>query len=133
MADPSLTRSSLTVMGGPLDGTRLVLDDVVDEILIGSDVDCRLALDLPGVSPIHARIWVDLAGVEVRDTRSPRGIYVNDDRITDRTMLRDGDILWLGPPGDETSVMIHCRVVPPPDLGAAGPRHYYRAYWQGGA
>ena len=54
MADPSPTRSSLTVMGGPLDGTRLVLDDVVDEILIGSDADCRLALDLPGVSPIHA-------------------------------------------------------------------------------
>ena len=59
-------------MGGPLAGTCLVIDDAVDEILVGSDPDCRLSLDLPGVSPIHARVWRDLGGMTVYDTRSPR-------------------------------------------------------------
>lgn len=106
--------SSLTVLGGPLNGTRLVLDDLVDEILIGSDVDCRFCLDLPGVSPMHARIWMDLGGAKVYNTRSPRGLYVNDDPVGDEAPLKDGDVLWLGPPGDPESVMIQCRFAPPP-------------------
>jgi hypothetical protein len=61
-------------MGGPMAGTRLVIDDAVDEILVGADPDCRLSLDLPGVSPIHARVWRDLGGITVYDTRSPRGL-----------------------------------------------------------
>ena len=81
----------------------------MDEILIGSDTDCRLCLDLPGVSPIHARVWMDLDGVTVHDTHSPRGVYVNDDRVKGQAALRDRDILWLGAPGDEASVMIECR------------------------
>ena len=104
-------------MGGPLDGTRLDIDDAVDEILVGSDPDCRLCLDLPGVSPIHARIWRDLGGVTVYDTRSPRGVYVNDSRVTDQAALHDGDVLWLGEPGDPDSVMLQCRL---PEEGLLG-------------
>lgn len=112
--------ASLTVMAGPRAGTRLLIDQAVDEILIGSDPDCRLSLDLPGVSPIHARLWRDLAGMTVYDTRSPSGVYVNDDRVTDQAPLRDGDILWLGAPGDADSVMLQCRV-PPPQMAAPVP------------
>ena len=105
-------------MGGPMAGTRLVIDDAVDEILVGSDPDCRLSLDLPGVSPIHARVWRDLGGITVYDTRSPRGVYVNDARVTDQAALHDGDVLWLGPPGDDDSVMIQCRLPEESVLGA---------------
>ncbi len=108
----------LTVMGGPLAGTCLEIEDAVDEILVGSDPDCRLSLDLPGVSPIHARVWRDLGGITVYDTRSPRGLYVNDDRVVDQAALRDGDVLWLGPPGDPDSVMIQCRLPEDSFLGA---------------
>ena len=101
--------ASFTVRGGPLDGQRLDADEAVDEILIGSDSDCRFHLDAPGVSPIHARVWMDLDGVTVHDTHSPRGLYVNDDRVKGQARLRDRDILWLGAPGDESSVMIECR------------------------
>ena len=110
--------ASLTVMGGPMAGTCLVIDDAVDEILVGSDPDCRLSLDLPGVSPIHARVWRDLGGITVYDTRSPRGVYVNDQRVVDQAPLHDGDVLWLGAPGDADSVMIQCRLPEESILGA---------------
>jgi hypothetical protein len=80
----------------PLAGTRLDIDGSDDEILVGADPDCRLALDLPGVSPIHARLSQDQGELIVHDTRSPRGVYVNDTRVTGEAPLRDGDVLWLG-------------------------------------
>jgi len=106
---PSHAAASLTVLGGPLKGQQVLLEDAVDEILVGSDPDSRLYLDLPGVSPIHARIWLDLAGATVYDTRSARGVYINDSRVNGEARLSDGDILWLGPPGEAESVMIQFR------------------------
>src|SRR5260221_7732317 len=118
--DPSAP--ALTVMSGPLKGARLVLTDVVDEILIGSDPECRFCLDLPTVSPIHARLWLDLGGATIFDTRSPQGIYVNDARVEDQVPLQDGDVVWLGPPGDDGSVMIQCQLggLPAAPVAASG-------------
>ncbi len=115
MADPS-TSPRLTILGGPLSGRELTLDEAVDNILIGSDSSCRFHLDHPGVSPIHARLWVDWQGVTVYDTGAPEGVYLNDDRVPRSAPVRNGDILWLGPPGGDGVVMIQCRV--PPRVGA---------------
>jgi Meckel syndrome type 1 protein len=104
--------TSLTVLAGPLKGTRVVVEEAVDEVLIGSDAECRLALDVPGVSPLHARVWIDAQGATVHDTHSPRGVYVNDTRVEVEAPLADGDVLWLGPPGESGSVMIQFRQVP---------------------
>ena len=120
--------ATLTVLSGPLAGTRLDVEDIADDVLIGSDPDCRLALDLPGVSPIHARLSLDQGSLIVSDTRSPRGLYVNDTRVDGPMTLRDGDVIWLGTPGDDSSVMIQCRLPRPAAEGAAeaaaaaGPR-----------
>ena len=110
-------RPSLNVLSGPLAGRNFVLEDAVDNILIGSDASCQFVLDTPGVSPIHARLWVDLNGATVYDTNSPNGVYVNDDRVVKEAPVRNGDILWLGPPGEEGSVLIQC-ILPPPPAGA---------------
>src|SRR6185369_16430537 len=110
-------RPSLNVLSGPLEGRNFVLEDAVDNILIGSDASCQFVLDTPGVSPIHARLWVDLNGATVYDTNSPNGVYVNDDRVVKEAPVRNGDILWLGPPGEEGSVLIQC-ILPPPPAGA---------------
>lgn len=110
-------RSSLTVLGGPLNGKRVVVEDV-DEVLIGSDPGCKLHLDLPGVSPIHARFWRDLGGAKVYDTRSATGLYVNDDAITVEAPVRDGDVLWLGEPGSPESVMIQVHLAAPEPASA---------------
>ena len=106
------------MLSGPRAGTRLDIDGSDDEVLVGADPDCRLALDLPGVSPIHARLSLDQGELIVHDTRSPRGVYVNDTRVTGQATLRDGDVLWLGAPGEDESVMLQCRVSGGADLPA---------------
>jgi hypothetical protein len=112
MADPASKFPSLTVLGGEKAGTQFLIEETVDNILIGSDPSCRFCLSSPGVSPVHARIWVDENGLTLYDTHSPRGLYVNDDKVTGQTALHNGDIIWLGSPGDDQAVMIQCRVPP---------------------
>lgn len=107
--------TTFTVLGGALKGTRLVIDDAVDEVLIGSDSGCRLVLEVPGVSPLHARVWIDLQGATVHDTHSTRGVFINDARVDGEAPLGDGDVLWLGPPGEDESVMIQFRHAQPAD------------------
>jgi hypothetical protein len=114
-------RSSLKVLGGPLDGRELALPDDAGEVLIGEDPSCQLRLELPGLSPIHARLRREAAGTTVYEAGSPGPIYVNDDRVRGRAPLRNGDILWLGPPGDAQSVMIRCRLAPVSAISAADP------------
>lgn len=126
MAYASQPGSSLTILGGPLDGRSFSLGTAFEELLVGSDADCHVHIELPGVSPIHANLLVEGAGVTVRDTRSPFGLYVNDDPVTEPVALRDGDVLWLGPPGEPQSVMLLCRVVVqlpaiPPAPQSVGP------------
>ncbi|HSD67227.1 MAG TPA: FHA domain-containing protein, partial [Vicinamibacteria bacterium] len=112
MGDEKLRLVTLSVVGGPLDGRRHDPDDVVTEILIGSDPDCHLVVDRPGVSPIHARIWADLDESVVYDTHAPGGLYRNETRVEGQAPLRPGDVLWLGPPQDPESVCVQCRFEP---------------------
>src|SRR5688500_10479748 len=90
---------TLTLLGGPLSGQTFAFDEGVEGALIGSDPSCTFRIDLAGVSPIHARVKWDGNGLTVHDTQSPRGLYINDDRVETQAPLRNGDILWLGKPG----------------------------------
>ena len=122
MADPKLRLVALTVLGGALHGRRHNPDEVVTEILVGSDPDCHLVVDLPGVSPIHARIWADLDQSVVYETRAPRGLYVNTDRVEGQAPVGEGDVLWLGPPQEADSVCVQLHFEPwVEQLPAAGP------------
>jgi hypothetical protein len=98
--------TSLTVLGGTLHGKKLTIEDVVVEVLIGSDPDCHLHIDLPTVSPIHARLWIEPDDVTVYGTKSGPGVFVNFDRIDGDGKLRPGDLLWLGAPQAAGSVML---------------------------
>ncbi len=110
--------ASLTVLVGPFKGHHHTFEDVVEEAFIGSDPDCQLHLDLPGVSPIHARVWLEVGGSTVHDTHSPAGVFVNDDRVVEQAPLRDGDFLWLGTPSAPDSVLLQFRG-PAPQAAAA--------------
>jgi hypothetical protein len=112
MADEKLRLVSLSVLGGPLHGRRHDPEEVVTEILIGSDPDCHLVVDRPGVSPIHAKVWADLDQSVVHDTHAPRGLYVNTTRVEGQAPIGAGDVLWLGPPQQPDSVCIQCHFEP---------------------
>lgn len=121
MADSSSEQPSLTVVGGPLVGQRLVLDDAVANLLIGSDPSCDLYLPHDSVSPIHARLWMDLEGAVLHETSSPHGVYVNDVRVAGKHPLHNGDIVWLGPPGGADVVMIQCTLAGNEDEANTAP------------
>ena len=120
MADSNLRLVSLTVLGGALDGRRHDPEEVVTEILVGSDPDCHLVVDLPGVSPIHARVWADLDQSVVYDTHAPRGLYVNATRVEGQAPIGEGDVLWLGPPQEPDSVCVQCHFAPWVEVLPAG-------------
>ena len=66
---------SLTVLGGPLAGTQCSLPED-GTFTIGSAPGSSLYLDLPGVSPYHARVVVLDGKVTVHDTGSSRTVHV---------------------------------------------------------
>ena len=112
MAGERLRLAALTVLGGSLHGRRYQPEEVVGEVLIGSDPDCHLVVDLPAISPIHARVWCDLDASKVHDTRAPRGLYLNARRVEGEAPLGRNDVLWLGPPGDPQSACVQVRFEP---------------------
>jgi hypothetical protein len=99
---------SLTVLGGSLAGTRCLLPES-GVVTVGSAPGSTLHLDLPTVSPFHARIVVEPDRVTVHDTGAERPLHVNDNPLEPGgTVLRNGDILWLGSPGEDDVVMLQC-------------------------
>src|SRR5215471_17823231 len=116
--------ASLTVLGGPLAGTHCPLPED-GTVTIGSAPGSTLYLDLPAVSPYHARVVVEGGKITVHDTGSARTVHINDNPLErEGTELRNGDILWLGMPGEEDVVMMQCilpRRTPTSPTAAAPP------------
>jgi FHA domain len=103
-------KASLTVLVGPLTGMHCVLPHS-GTITIGSAPGSTFRLDTPAVSPYHARVVVEEGRITVHETGSERHLHVNDDPLdVDGTVLNNGDILWLGPPGGDDVVMLQCSV-----------------------
>jgi predicted component of type VI protein secretion system len=127
MSEGHLRLVSLSILGGHLHGRRHNPDEVVAEILIGSDPDCHLVVDLPGISPIHAKVWADLNEATVYDTSAPRGVYVNAERVAEKAPIREGDVLWLGPPQEPDSVCVQLHFEPWVEVLPTVPVESYEA------
>jgi hypothetical protein len=118
--------ATLTVLGGPLAGTRCVLPES-GTLTLGSAPGSGLRLDLETVSPYHARIVVDAGRVMAHDTGAARALHVNDNPLEPGgTVLRNGDILaWAAGRGRRGDAAVHpaapaCRG-PAPDTVRAEP------------
>src|SRR5688572_32048887 len=108
MSAPSDT-PTLTILSGPQSGSWVPLES---ETLIGSDPSCQIRI--PSAGPVHARIAWEGQGFVIYE--SPSGVWLNDDRVVGSAVIREGDILWLGTPGDPVSIMLQCRgmtIAPP--------------------
>lgn len=68
--------------------------------VFGTDPSCDVRIDDPYVSGRHARVWRDDDGVWVEDLGSTNGTWIGQlyfgQRVTLKTRLRPGDVLWMG-------------------------------------
>ena len=68
-----------------------------DEAVLGRHPDCEIQLESNMVSRRHARVAAEGGQFFVEDLGSGNGTFVNGKQITERTALRHGDRLKLGP------------------------------------
>src|SRR3954451_11446984 len=83
----------LELIKGYTPGTRFELDG--DRAVIGRSADCEVPLDVPAVSRRHAAILRDRGRYFIEDLQSRNGTFLNNQRLTDRTLLGEGDQLII--------------------------------------
>src|SRR5687767_13727962 len=79
------------------EGAGLAVRVEGERFLVGSSRECRLIVHDDDIDPIHALFAIDDSGdVEVQDLRTKSGTFVNGERISGVTAVRDGDEVKLG-------------------------------------
>lgn len=96
VAPPGFEEAKVIVMAGS--GLGTIFKPCDGPIQIGRDPDNMLVVEDVGVSRFHAVIERDEeAGVDhVRDLGSKNGTYLEDGQVTDKTELRDGNLIFIG-------------------------------------
>jgi pSer/pThr/pTyr-binding forkhead associated (FHA) protein len=77
-----------------------------DATTIGRARGCDLALEASEVSTVHCIVFRTEDGYHVRDCKSRTGTRVNGDSIRGTPLLRDGDILHVGPFSFELTIPV---------------------------
>ncbi|MGL6283587.1 MAG: FHA domain-containing protein, partial [Microcoleaceae cyanobacterium] len=67
------------------------------KVLLGRDEQANFCLDSPLVSRLHASINLDKKGNYIIHDHSKNGLFVNNQRVENQTILRDGDRIKIGP------------------------------------
>jgi serine phosphatase RsbU (regulator of sigma subunit)/pSer/pThr/pTyr-binding forkhead associated (FHA) protein len=83
----------LELVKGTAAGSRFELDG--DRSIIGRSADCEVALDVPAVSRRHAAILRERGRYFIEDLQSRNGTLLNENRLTDRMPLDEGDLLII--------------------------------------
>jgi hypothetical protein len=83
------------------DGKKLTGAWALDkpELTVGRSPECDIMIDDRSVSRVHASIYVRPDGVVVKDRVSLNGTYVNDDVVTGKAHVEDGDLVSFGSVG----------------------------------
>jgi len=84
----------LVVLAGAKEGAEIPLKK--DKFVIGRAKDCTLRAGSEAISRHHCAVMKGDQGVSVRDLGSRNGTYVNEEKITGETALKDGDNLRVG-------------------------------------
>ena len=87
-------KAVLKMSVGPQSGAVYELS-TENENLLGRDWQCRVVLNDPQASRVHARVWCDEEGWWVKDEGSSNGTFVNDQRI-DQARLSFENELRIG-------------------------------------
>ena len=70
--------------------------DVAAPFIIGRELDCQLVLKQGLVSRHHARFVYVADGLVVEDLGSLNGVFVNQRRISEPTLVAHGDVIGIG-------------------------------------
>jgi pSer/pThr/pTyr-binding forkhead associated (FHA) protein len=70
--------------------------EVAGPITVGRDDDCEIVLGGGLVSRRHARLFETEDGLSVEDLKSLNGVFVNQRRISEPTLLAHGDVIGIG-------------------------------------
>lgn len=68
----------------------------INEILIGRHPNCNIIVNHQSVSREHAKLKRDWNGISIYDLSSKNGTFVNNIKIKDHQLLKNGDIIRLG-------------------------------------
>lgn len=69
--------------------------NISKSLSIGRKRSCNLSLKSKGVSGLHASIAETEGDYLIRDENSTNGVYVNGEKISKDTFLKDGDIIQV--------------------------------------
>ena len=65
-------------------------------LVIGRGPDCDIFIDNLAVSTHHAQIFFENDQYVLQDNGSLNGTFVNNVKVSDRVLLRDGDVISIG-------------------------------------
>ncbi len=91
---PKRKRACLVQYSGANLGKRYILD--LPEVVIGRAPNAPIVINDTSVSRQHAKCIQGVEKVELEDMGSSNGTFINDQKLTARTTLHDGDIIRLG-------------------------------------
>lgn len=91
---PKRKAASLIQYNGANLGKRIQLSE--QRIVVGRTPESHLFINEASVSRQHAAISSSAAGFEIEDLGSSNGTFINDVKVTTRTLLKDGDMIRLG-------------------------------------
>ena len=86
----------LRVVGGKCDGAEFTVRQGAP-LRIGRAPDCQVRPQNAQVSRHHCEVFLSLAGFMVKDCGSRCGTFINEQRITQPTLICDGQQLRVGP------------------------------------
>jgi hypothetical protein len=109
-------RSSPRLVIHLADGSERVADLREGRMNVGRAPDAGIRLPLPEISGHHAELHWDGTQLAMRDLSSTNGTEVNGRRLTEWTVLRDGDRVRWGP---VTADVMLSRLAPAPAPGSA--------------
>jgi two-component system, cell cycle response regulator len=75
-------------------GKRFLIEG--SEVIAGRSPECKIVVAEQSISRQHAKFLQDGVGVSIEDLGATNGTFVNDQRINQRTVLKDGDIVRFG-------------------------------------
>lgn len=96
--EPGEESSYLVMVGGKKDGQRVELKGSTSEVFVGRGANCQVQIDHASISPTHAKVRMDWAGITVYDLNSQTGVFINGVRIASSRKLHNGDEISFGIP-----------------------------------